>query len=71
MEFRLVLEDAYEERRTLSQLSTLLWRMGGFEAAFAEESGLAKARAEAQYRQQFERLLEALPRPNLRRQSSR
>ncbi|MBX0321498.1 phosphotransferase family protein [Halomicroarcula sp. F13] len=54
-------EDGYEERRPLYQLSTLLWRMAGFEAAFADESGLAQARAEAQYRQQFERLVEAVP----------
>ncbi|WP_336338086.1 phosphotransferase family protein [Haloarcula brevis] len=47
----------YERRRPLYQLSTLLWRMAGFEAAFAEASGLAVARAEAQYRQQFERLV--------------
>ncbi|MBV0923358.1 phosphotransferase family protein [Halomicroarcula limicola] len=51
----------YEERRPLYQLSTLLWRMAGFEAAFAEQSGLAQARAEAQYRQQFERLLDGIP----------
>jgi aminoglycoside phosphotransferase (APT) family kinase protein len=56
-------DDGYEERRPLYQLSTLLWRMGGFEDAFAEDSGLARARAEAQYRQQFERLVESLPRP--------
>lgn len=56
-------DDGYEKRRPLYQLSTLLWRMGGFEAAFADESGLAQARAEAQYRQQFERLVDALPRP--------
>jgi len=54
-------EPGYEERRPLYQLSTLLWRMAGFEAVFADESGLATARAEAQYRQQFERLLDALP----------
>jgi len=56
-------DDGYEERRPLYQLSTLLWRMGGFEDAFADDSGLARARAEAQYRQQFERLVESLPRP--------
>jgi Ser/Thr protein kinase RdoA (MazF antagonist) len=54
-------EEGYERRRPLYQLSTLLWRMSGFEAAFADDSGLAKARAEAQYRQQFERLLDEIP----------
>jgi aminoglycoside phosphotransferase (APT) family kinase protein len=54
-------EDGYADRRPLYQLSTLLWRMAGFEAVFAEDSGLVQARAEAQYRQQFERLLKAVP----------
>jgi aminoglycoside phosphotransferase (APT) family kinase protein len=52
--------EGYERRRPLYQLSTLLWRMAGFEAAFGDESGLAVARAEAQYRQQFERLVEEI-----------
>jgi aminoglycoside phosphotransferase (APT) family kinase protein len=54
-------EDGYAERRPLYQLSTLLWRMGGFDAVFSDDSGLVQARAEAQYRQQAERLLDALP----------
>ena len=54
-------EDGYTERRPLYQLSTLLWRMAGFDAVFSDDSGLVQARAEAQYRQQAERLLEALP----------
>lgn len=54
-------EDGYADRRPLYQLSTLLWRMAGFEAVFDDDSGLVKARAEAQYRQQFERLLDAVP----------
>lgn len=49
--------DGYERRRPLYQLSTLLWRMAGFETAFTDKSELATARAEAQYRQQFERLV--------------
>jgi len=53
-------DEEYEQRRPLYQLSTLLWRMAGFEAVFADESGLAVARAEAQYRQQFERLVEEI-----------
>jgi aminoglycoside phosphotransferase (APT) family kinase protein len=56
-------DEAYERRRPIYQLSTVLWRMGGFEDAFAVASGLAQARAEAQYREQFERLVDALPRP--------
>ncbi|MDS0281500.1 phosphotransferase family protein [Haloarcula onubensis] len=54
-------EDGYADRRPLYQLSTLLWRMAGFEAVFDDDSGLVQARAEAQYRQQFERLLDAVP----------
>ncbi|WP_225333913.1 phosphotransferase family protein [Halomicrobium urmianum] len=53
--------EAYERRRPIYQLSTLLWRMGGFQDAFADETGLTRARAEAQYREQFERLVESLP----------
>jgi aminoglycoside phosphotransferase (APT) family kinase protein len=53
-------DEGYERRRPLYQLSTLLWRMAGFEAVFADESGLVAARAEAQYRQQFERLVEEI-----------
>ena len=53
---------AYTSRRPIYQLSTLLWRMGGFEGAFGDESGLSRARAEAQYREEFERLVSALPR---------
>jgi aminoglycoside phosphotransferase (APT) family kinase protein len=56
-------DDGYVQRRPLYQLSTLIWRMAGFEAAFADDSPLAQARAEAQYREQFERLLDAVPRP--------
>jgi len=54
-------EEGYAERRPLYQLSTLLWRMGGFSAVFEGDPGLVQARAEAQYRQQFERLLDAIP----------
>ncbi len=41
-------DEGYEQRRPLYQLSTLLWRMAGFEAVFDDKSGLAAARAEAQ-----------------------
>ncbi|WP_229125199.1 phosphotransferase family protein [Halapricum desulfuricans] len=54
-------EDGYERRRPLYQLSTLLWRMGGFEHAFADADGLAEARVKAYYREQFEHLVSALP----------
>jgi len=54
-------EDGYADRRPLYQLSTLLWRMAGFESVFAQDSGLVQARAEAQFRQQFERLMDAIP----------
>jgi len=56
-------DEEYTQRRPIYQLSTLLWRMNGFEGVFADESGLAQARAEAQYRQECERLLSELPRP--------
>jgi len=35
--------------------------MAGFEAAFADFSELAKGRAEARFRQQFDQLASALP----------
>ncbi|WP_262176399.1 phosphotransferase family protein [Haloarcula laminariae] len=54
-------DEGYADRRPLYQLSTLLWRMAGFESVFDDDSGLVRARAEAQYRQQFERLVEAIP----------
>lgn len=54
-------DDGYQERRPLYQLSTLLWRMAGFEEAFSDATGLAQARAKAYYREQFERLVDALP----------
>lgn len=55
-------DEGYEEARPVYHFATLLWRMGGFEAAFADYSELARARAEARFRQQFERLAESLPR---------
>lgn len=56
------IDDGYAERRPLYQLSTLVWRMAGFEQAFADAGGLAEARAKAYYREQFEHLVDALPR---------
>jgi aminoglycoside phosphotransferase (APT) family kinase protein len=54
----------YEQRRAVYHFATLLWRMGGFEAAFGDASGLAQARAEARFRQQFEQLAAQLPTDN-------
>jgi aminoglycoside phosphotransferase (APT) family kinase protein len=54
-------DEAYEKRRAVYHFATLLWRMAGFEAAFADFSELAKGRAEARFRQQFDLLLEDLP----------
>lgn len=63
-EFREFEPDAgYERRRAVYHFATLLWRMGGFEAAFADFSELAKARAEARFRQQFDQLASVLPEP--------
>jgi aminoglycoside phosphotransferase (APT) family kinase protein len=53
--------DGYERRRAVYHFATLLWRMAGFEAAFADFSELAKGRAEARFRQQFDLLADALP----------
>jgi aminoglycoside phosphotransferase (APT) family kinase protein len=54
-------DDAYERRRPVYHFATLLWRMAGFEAAFADASGLARARYEARFRQQFDALAATLP----------
>ncbi|MFC7195623.1 phosphotransferase family protein [Halosimplex aquaticum] len=54
-------DERYEQCKPIYQLSTLLWRMTGFDDAFAEDD-LGRARAEFQYRQQFDRLLDAVPR---------
>ena len=54
-------DDDYEQRRPVYHFATLLWRMAGFEAAFADASGLAQARYEARFRQQFDQLAGQLP----------
>ncbi|PSP65962.1 phosphotransferase [Halobacteriales archaeon QH_8_67_27] len=54
-------DEQYEQCKSIYQLSTLLWRMTGFEDAYAEDD-LGRARAEFQYRQQFDRLVDDLPR---------
>lgn len=50
--------DGYERRRPVYYFATLLWRMLGFNAAFAEAGNLAEGRAEVRYRQQFDELIE-------------
>jgi aminoglycoside phosphotransferase (APT) family kinase protein len=54
-------DDSFEERRAVYHFSTLLWRMAGFNAAFADFSELARGRAEARFRQQFDQLISDLP----------
>jgi aminoglycoside phosphotransferase (APT) family kinase protein len=49
----------YQRCKPVYQLSTLLWRMSGFDEAF-DEDDLERARAEFQYRQQFDRLTDEL-----------
>ncbi len=56
-------DESYEQARAVYHFATLLWRMASFDAAFAEQSGLAQARAEARFRQQFDALARALPEP--------
>lgn len=53
--------EPYERRRSVYHFATLLWRMASFEAAFADFSELAKARAEARFRKQFDQLAATLP----------
>ena len=53
-------DETYERSKPVYQLSTLLWRMTGFESAF-DEDDLGRARAEFRYRQQFDRLVGELP----------
>jgi aminoglycoside phosphotransferase (APT) family kinase protein len=54
-------DEGFEQRRTVYHFSTLLWRMAGFNAAFADFSELARGRAEARFRQQFDDLAAQLP----------
>jgi len=54
-------DEEYEQRRAVYHFATLLWRMAGFDVAFEDFSDLAKARAEARFRQQFDQLAAALP----------
>jgi len=54
-------DEGFERRRAVYHFGTLLWRMAGFDAAFADFSELARGRAEARFRQQFEHLAASLP----------
>ena len=54
-------DEGFERRRPIYYFATLLWRMLGFDAAFEDAGELARGRAEARYRRQFERLSGALP----------
>lgn len=56
-------DEQYQRSRAVYHFATLLWRMASFDAAFADQSGLAQARAEARFRQQFDVLAQALPEP--------
>jgi aminoglycoside phosphotransferase (APT) family kinase protein len=53
--------EGFQQRRPVYHFATLLWRMAGFKAAFTDFSELARGRAEARFRQQFDQLAEALP----------
>jgi aminoglycoside phosphotransferase (APT) family kinase protein len=55
--------EGFEGRRTVYYFATLLWRMLGFEAAFADAGELAQGRAEVRFRQQFDQLAARLPEP--------
>ena len=50
----------YAACKPLYQFSTLIWRMAGFESIYDEDDGLARSRAEAYYRQQFDELASTL-----------
>jgi aminoglycoside phosphotransferase (APT) family kinase protein len=54
-------DDDFADRRSVYYFATLLWRMLGFEAAFAEAGKLAQGRAEVRFRQQFDQLAARLP----------
>lgn len=53
--------EEFQTRRNVYYFATLLWRMLGFEAAFAEAGELARGRAEVRFRQQFDRITSQLP----------
>jgi len=53
-------DEGYEQRRLVYHFATLIWRMVSFNASFEEHSGLARARAEARFRRQFNHLSDIL-----------
>lgn len=53
--------EGYEERRTVYHFATLLWRMVGFEASFADLSELARGRAEVRFKKHYDQLVRDLP----------
>lgn len=53
--------EGYEERRTVYHFATLLWRMVGFEASFADLSELARGRAEVRFKKHYDQLVRELP----------
>jgi aminoglycoside phosphotransferase (APT) family kinase protein len=54
-------DEQYRRARPVYHFATLLWRMVGFESAFSGYSDLATARAQARFRQQFDRIVRTLP----------
>jgi Ser/Thr protein kinase RdoA (MazF antagonist) len=54
-------DDGFEDRRRIYYFATLLWRMLGFEAAFEDQTGLMRGRAEVRFRQQFDQIADQLP----------
>lgn len=54
-------DDGFAGRRAVYYFATLLWRMLGFDAAFADAGKLAQGRAEVRFRQQFDQLAAQLP----------
>ncbi|WP_136689077.1 phosphotransferase family protein [Halorhabdus amylolytica] len=53
-------DEGYAACKPLYQFSTLIWRMAGFEALYVDSNELVRSRAEAYYRQQFDRLASTL-----------
>ncbi|WP_229770439.1 MULTISPECIES: phosphotransferase family protein [unclassified Halorhabdus] len=53
-------DQRYAKSKPLYQFSTLLWRMGGFDDLYDGEGSLARSRAEAYYRRQFDDLAATL-----------
>nr|WP_303651816.1 phosphotransferase [Halovenus rubra] len=54
-------DGGFKYRRNVYHFVTLLWRMAGFNTAFADFSELARGRAEARFRKQFDAIVDNLP----------